>query len=175
MTERTFGARPHPYIRPELEVMAGPSGNDDDFWEDEDEEESELTDTRQPDLKPCPFCGAGREDLLILDHQDYGMYWKTGIYCHGCRSTILYDSDTDDEDRMLKDAVAKWNRRQKRMMYEAIAGSRYGSYPSPKGKGKDYYNMHMSNGDVLCTDTDPGHLTGDWAIVRTYQVAVRGG
>lgn len=65
-----------------------------------------------PTLKPCPFCGAGREDLLILDRQDYGMYWKTGIYCHGCRSTILYDSDTDDEDRMLKDAVAKWNRRR---------------------------------------------------------------
>ena len=39
------------------------------------------------------------------------MYWKTGIYCYGCKSTILYDSDTDDEDRMLKDAVAKWNRR----------------------------------------------------------------
>lgn len=171
MTERTFGARPHPYIRPELEVMAAQSGDDDDFWEDEDEEESESTDTRQPDLKPCPFCGAGREDLLILDRQDYGMYWKTGIYCHGCRSTILYDSDTDDEDRMLKDAVAKWNRRHKRMIYEAIAGSRYGSYPSPKGKGKDYYQMRMSNGDVICIDTDPSRFTGDWAIVRDHWIA----
>ena len=77
-------------------------------WNREDERMGDD----EPNLKPCPFCGAGRENLLILDHQDYGFYWKTGIYCYGCRSTILYDSDTDDEDRMLKEAVRAWNRRR---------------------------------------------------------------
>ena len=76
------------------------------------QEEERMLDDDEHDLKRCPFCGVGKDDLTILDRQDYGMYWKTGIYCHGCRSTILYDSDTDDEDRMLKDAVAKWNRRR---------------------------------------------------------------
>lgn len=36
---------------------------------------------------------------------------------------------------------------------------------------KDYYRMRMSNGDVICIDTDPGRLTGDWAIVRDHWIA----
>lgn len=61
------------------------------------------------DLKPCPFCGGS--DTILMVHQDFGFYYKSGVRCQSCRSIILYDSDTDDEGEKTRQAVQKWNGR----------------------------------------------------------------
>lgn len=60
-------------------------------------------------LKPCPFCGGS--DTVLMVHQDFGSYYKSGVRCQSCRSMTLFDSETDDEREKTRQAVQKWNER----------------------------------------------------------------
>ena len=62
------------------------------------------------DLKPCPFCGRS-DSIAMVYRQDYGSYYKTGVRCMRCESTLIYESDTDDEREKRRQAIEKWNRR----------------------------------------------------------------
>ena len=38
----------------------------------------------------------------------------------------------------------------------------------------EFYRMKMVNGDIICTDTNPLSLTGDWAIIDRYWGGITG-
>lgn len=65
---------------------------------------------KKPTLKPCPFCGASGEDLMLFCDPSEGLN-NSGpsrrVQCAGCNIEAPF-YDTEDE------AIAAWNRRMER-------------------------------------------------------------
>ena len=64
------------------------------------------------ELKPCPFCGADEEDILVYDYHlpfspKKGVVAVHLIYCSKCGGAMI----DEDMDHAWKDRAEAWNRR----------------------------------------------------------------
>jgi hypothetical protein len=63
-------------------------------------------------LSPCPFCGFDHRELSFVTIGQDG-YRTLGIFCHGCRQTVIVEENECDGDtkECREKAIAAWNRR----------------------------------------------------------------
>ena len=59
-------------------------------------------DEKEPELKPCPFCG-GQADVALMEHP-----YESGRWFAACNDCSAFAENADTRDG----AVANWNRRK---------------------------------------------------------------
>lgn len=60
-------------------------------------------------LKPCPFCGSGDLDVVVIPDPEYGTDFV--IECQGCHAGVLKSVHIGDPFPTLQGLVELWNTR----------------------------------------------------------------
>lgn len=66
--------------------------------------------SEEPKLRNCPFCGC---DNLYFVHVNGYLDTTVGIFCNGCKVTVLYEGNHEEGDtpESRRRAIEAWNRR----------------------------------------------------------------